>query len=207
VDQAGASENDRLNRYTPIFALGAFAIWLLASLANTVTFWTAGGFRAGTIALVVCAGVFGFLYLPAVAIAAYVKRRRKRAASALGGLMVFVGSFYLSPLDPMAFGTGYWRLALNRDAFMGEVERARADEPHVLGFFWGATGGAFSRTLVYWLVYDESGEIARPPDARSAAWKERAARTIPFFANPTGCRGEKQVRHLDGHFHVLVLWC
>lgn len=99
-------------------------------------------------------------------------------------------------------------LAWSRDrAFMGEVERARADEPHVLGFFWGATGGAFSRTLVYWLVYDERGEIARPPDARSAAWKERAARTIPFFANAKGCRGEKEVRRLDGHFHVLVLWC
>jgi hypothetical protein len=49
-----------------------------------------------------------------------------------------------------------------------------------------------------------SGDIA-PSDAdRSQAWRQRAAAELPFFSGPGGCR-ERTVRHVDGHFHVLIL--
>jgi hypothetical protein len=197
---------DRANRLTPVFALGALAIWLAASLSNTLTFWEVPGFRTVTIGLLACAALFGFVVLPVVLVTSLIRRRIKRAASALGGMLVLLGCFYVSPLGPGAFRMDYWRLQYRRSHYMEQVEQSGSAQPRLAAFPWGTTGGAgLPGTLVYWLVYDESGEIANASASRSQAWRERAA-GLPFVANPGGCR-EREVQLVEGHFHLLILAC
>ena len=195
----------KTDRLTPIFALGALAVWLAASLANTLTFWEVPGFRHVTIALLACAAMFGFVYLPIVLVTSLARRRFKRAMSALGGMAVLLGCFYVSPLGPGALRLDSWRLVYSKTHYLEQVRQSGAT-PRFVVFPWGATGGVMSGALFYWLIYDESGDIARPVADRSPAWRERAAAELPFFANPRDCR-EHEVRHLDGHFHVLIVAC
>jgi hypothetical protein len=195
----------RTDRFTPTFALGAVGIWLAASFSNTLTFWQVGGFRTVTIALLACAAAFGVVYLPIVLFASIATRRFKRATSAVGGMAVLLGCFYVSPLGPGAFRMDSWRLAYWRSHYLEQVQQSGAS-PRFVVFSWGATGGVLSGVLFYWLVYDESGDIARPDAARPQAWRQRAAAELPFFANPGDCR-EREVRHVDGHFHVLIVAC
>jgi predicted membrane channel-forming protein YqfA (hemolysin III family) len=197
-------ERMRADRVTPIFVLAALALWLAASFANTLTFWEVPGFRHVTFALLACAVAFGFVYLPIVLVRALAGRSFRRAASALAGMAVLLGCFAVSPLGPGAFRLDSWRLAYAKNHYLEQVRQSGAT-PRFVAFPWGATGGVMSGALFYWLVYDESGEIARPVD-RSPAWRERAAAELPFFANPRDCR-EREVRHLDGHFHVLIVAC
>jgi hypothetical protein len=193
------------DRLSPTFALGALALWLAASFSNTLTFWEVPGFRHVTIALLAGAAAFGFVYLPVVLIGALAGRRLKRAVSALGGMAVLLGCFYVSPLGPGAFRLDSWRLAYAKRHYLEQVRQSGAT-PRFVVFPWGATGGVTSGALFYWLVYDESGDIARPAGERSPAWRERAAAELPFFANPRDCR-EREVRQIDGHFHVLIVAC
>jgi hypothetical protein len=204
VEQAGLNRNNG-NRLSPVFVLGALAIWLAASVSNTLTFWQVPGFRSVTIALLAGAAAFGFVYLPIVLVASLIGRRLKRAASALAGMAVLLACFYISPLGPGAFRMDSWRLAYWRSHYLEQV-RQSGPAPRFAVFPWGATGGVMSGMLLYWLVYDESGAIARPAAERSAAWRQRAAAELPFFASAGDCR-EREVRHVDGHFHVLIVAC
>jgi len=197
---------DRADRVTPVFALGALAIWLAASFSNTLTFWEVPGFRTVTIAILACAALFGGVVLPILLVTALIRRQARRAASIAAGMLVLLGCFYLSPLGPGAFRLDGWRLAYWRSHYLEQVERSGTPPPRLAVFPWGATGGVGSGMRVYWLVYDESGEIARPSDARSAAWRERAAAELPFFARLGHCR-EQEVRQLEGHFHILIVAC
>lgn len=195
----------RTDRLTPIFALGALALWLAASFSNTLTFWQTDGFRTVTIVLLAGAAVFGLVYLPVVLVASLVRRRFRRVASALAGMAVLLGCFYVSPLGPGLFRLDYLRLMYWRQHYLEQVEQSRAAPPRLATFPWGATGGVLLGMLIYWLVYDESGEIARPTADRSPAWRARAAAELPFFAGASSNCREREVRHLDGHFHVLIV--
>ena len=197
---------DGRNRLTPAFALGALAIWLAASLSNTLTFWQVPGFRTVTIGLLAGAALFGFVVLPIVLVTSLIRRQTRRAASAVAGMLVLLGCFYVSPLGPGAFRLDGWRLAYWRSHYLEQVEQSGMPPPRLAVFPWGATGGVVSGMRVYWLVYDESGQIARAAADRSAAWRERAAARLPFFARLGTCQ-EHEVRHLEGHFYLVIVAC
>jgi hypothetical protein len=71
----------------------------------------------------------------------------------------------------------------------------------ILFFDWGDEGSGSSK---YWLVYDQSGEIALPDEERSQAWKDRAKQEKRYFSNER-CRFE--AHHLSGHFYSAANHC
>ena len=80
---------------------------------------------------------------------------------------------------------------------------------------WGMTGGAAAVNIQKLLVYDDSGQIALQPSAWSPEWRaktEETAKGNSFWsvlhfeeydpAKPY--RDHVAVRHLDGHFYLVM---
>jgi hypothetical protein len=74
----------------------------------------------------------------------------------------------------------------------------------VVIFVWGRAGLAVTATSEYWLVYDESGEIALPDEERSQAWKDRANKEEHYFTDE---RCVVETHHLSGHFYSIANHC
>ena len=74
----------------------------------------------------------------------------------------------------------------------------------IMSFKWGAEGMVPSTTHEFWLVYDESGEIALPQEQRSQGWKDKAGSENPYFRDDqcvtTGSR-------LSGHYYSAEVSC
>jgi hypothetical protein len=66
--------------------------------------------------------------------------------------------------------------------------------PTVAFFVWRGFLSA-----VHGVVYDETGDISKPPDARTPQWNNR------FAATDLGCPSD--VRPLEGHFYAIHLAC
>ena len=73
----------------------------------------------------------------------------------------------------------------------------------VVFFDWGESG-FLSTSLYYWVVYDESGEIAHPDAERSRAWIERV-RSRNSVINIAGCT--TQAFKLAGHYYSATILC
>jgi hypothetical protein len=75
-------------------------------------------------------------------------------------------------------------------------------------FDWGGTGGAGVANIFLTLVFDESGELARSPNERSAKWKERVAkvargnRLSSLLGSQEGYAVD--IKPIDGPFYLLV---
>jgi len=74
----------------------------------------------------------------------------------------------------------------------------------ILFFSWGKEGLAVTATNEYWLVYDESGEIALPVEERSQSWKERAIKEKGYFSDEN-CLAEAY--RLSGHYYSAAVRC
>jgi hypothetical protein len=73
----------------------------------------------------------------------------------------------------------------------------------VLFFQWG-TSDLFETPSYYWLVYDQSGEIALPDQVRSREWKRRLP-AEPRRLGDEHCPTSSY--HLSGHYYSVAMHC
>jgi hypothetical protein len=160
----------------------------------------------GSFVLAVVLFILVVLATLVMAVLALVRGRFMRAAALLIA-PVIVGFPYFSPM------LGYEEIALDLMRFhltkgrytevidkLSPAERAS----RVVIFPWGAEGLAVTATSEYWLVYDESGQIALPEKERSQDWKDRANKEKGYFSDEK-CLAE--ARRLSGHFYSAAMHC
>lgn len=151
--------------------------------------------------------VIGCFWL-VVAIINIAKRRWRRLVSQL------VAPVIAYPLCGIVVAAGVTseriRFEFGRAYYENEIAKLPKDgAPRFRQFDWGG-GGLFVTTpyFHYALVFDESDEIGRPPEERSAEW--RARRTPPTCLKEQQCAVYESasgwtvtVSHLTGHFFVV----
>jgi hypothetical protein len=65
----------------------------------------------------------------------------------------------------------YWRFVRHQSEYQAAVQSDSSAPPRFRVFDWGNRGGDFGSTITFEaIVYDESGEIARPAGLRSKDW-------------------------------------
>src|SRR5262249_37490886 len=123
------------------------------------------------------------LIIALLGIVALLKGKVRRAASLLLAPFIIASPFIFTilPYENIAFDLIRFHFTKNKYAEV--IDRLSPSEraARILFFDWGTVGLAVTSTNQYWLVYDESGEIARPVEERSQSWKDRAAREKLYF--------------------------
>ena len=146
------------------------------------------------------------LFLLFMGIAALFRARVKRALAFVLGPAVVVLLFVLHlqwilrvPLDLLQFyyRRGEYEAAIDK---MSPSERAST----VVFFDWGDEGGTTTGLIIYWLVYDESGEIALFDAERTQAWKDRV---YPQRGEVDGAKCRTSVYRLSGHYYAVTATC
>lgn len=145
-----------------------------------------------------------FLLLAAV----FLIKRRLKLASAVA-LAVFI---LASPFFDRWFGEAA-ELAIDQMRFRflrKQYETAIAKIPAgerastVVFFEWGSMGFAVTGTAHYWLVYDESGEIALPDAERTEAWK---GKVYPKHGELIDKDCMTRAYRLSGHYYSMMTGC
>jgi hypothetical protein len=146
------------------------------------------------------------LVLLFLGIVAFFRVRFKRALAFVLGPMVVVLLVVLHvqwilrvPLDLLQFyyHRGEYDAVIDK---MTPSERAST----VVFFSWGDVGGATASLIIYWLVYDESGEIALSDADRTQAWKDRV---YPERGEVDGAKCRTAVYRLSGHYYSVTASC
>lgn len=135
------------------------------------------------------------------------KRRFKLASAIVLGAVILssptlsgghVGEVFFSIIDRIRFYFVGAQYAAIIDK-MSPQERAST----VVFFGWGE-GGYFPTNFFYSVVYDESGEIARPAGQRSPAWVEKVRAHYTIIDSP---RCTTQAFRLSGHYYSVTTIC
>jgi hypothetical protein len=146
------------------------------------------------------------LVLLFLGIVALFRARVKRALAFVLGPMVVVLLVVLHlqwilrvPLDLVQFyyHRGEYEAVIDQ---MSPTKRAST----VVFFDWGDEGGALASLIIYWLVYDESGEIALSDAERTQAWKDRV---YPERGEVDGAKCRTAVYRLSGHYYAVTATC
>ncbi len=188
------------DRFSLVYALVAIvaAIWVASGdeLDRDFNLWLL------LVPLMLLPAGLASLFLLAALIANLTRRRWRKVASVLVALPIAALAFHTvtaaSPYDR-------FRLERNRARYMADIAH-RPDEAGLRLAAWqvGETGGVAVVNVLYFMVYDESGEIARPREAWSDTWRSRARSvgpSSPPLLDPAFGIG---VRRLDGHFYLVT---
>jgi hypothetical protein len=198
----GSKSNDRFLWGFPLFALG-YEVFLAA--LNYLERINAG---ALTVTFLFFALVVLMMLVIAVAgIIALLMGRFKRAAALLLAPLIIAAPFLVPILRYENFAFDLIRFHFTKAAYAEIVDRLSPAErtSRVLFFGWGSVGFAgISGSSEYWLVYDESGEIALPVEERSQSWKDRANKEKGYFSDEK-CLAE--AHHLSGHYYSTATHC
>jgi energy-coupling factor transporter transmembrane protein EcfT len=146
------------------------------------------------------------LVLLFLGIVALFRARVKRALAFVLGPVVVVLLFVLHlqwllrvPLDLLQF---YYHRS-EYEAVIDEMTPSQRASK-VLFFGWGDEGGPTTGPIFYWLVYDESGEIALSDAERTQAWKDRV---YPERGEVDGAKCRTAVYRLSGHYYAVTATC
>jgi hypothetical protein len=138
-------------------------------------------------------------------VSALIGGRFKRAAALLlaPSILVLPLKFPIAPLEYRALDL--LRFYLTKGHYDGVVEALSPAQrvSSVLFFPWGMTD-PFEAPSYYWLVYDQSGEIALPDQRRSREWKRRIP-PEPRRLGDEDCPTSSY--HLSGHYYSVVMHC
>jgi hypothetical protein len=112
---------------------------------------------------------------------------------------------------PFIIDARYWKFLAYKKTYQDALQSG-ASPIHYRVFNWGnrnlTLGGGF---IVEAIVYDESDEIARPPEARSSGWAGRHSLLVPderwIIDTPTyqGCK--KDAQNFGSHFYYVSEIC
>lgn len=183
-----------------LFALGSELI--LATLAYLESI--VGGLLIAAFFLLFVPLTLIMIIVALTGIVALVKGRFKRAAPLLLASFIFVSPF-LFPVAvavPQARAFDLVRFYVNRSQYAEIIDKLPPDEraSKVMFFKWGST-----RTSEYWLVYDESGEVALADAERTQAWKDRVYPEHGGEFTDKEC--ETGAYRLSGHYYSMVVNC
>jgi hypothetical protein len=179
----------------PAFLLGTLAIaMMLPGAWNTF----------GTSLLLILVAVIGSLVSLLVNLALW---RWRRVLSVVAGLIVAVA--LVVSAQQLELGSRI-RLLANKEFYMGEIanDPVSDGEPRFRLFDWGDFGGAGVANTFLTLIFDESGELARPPNERSEQWKQRVAKATRGSRQSAllGLQVERRtvdITQIDGPFYVV----
>jgi hypothetical protein len=131
----------------------------------------------------------------------------KRAAALLLAPLIVAAPFLFPILRYEEFVFDLIRFHFTKGTYAEVVDKLSPAEraSRILFFDWGKEGLAgISGSSEYWLVYDESGEIALMVEERSQAWKDRANKEKGYFSDEK-CLAE--ARRLGGHYYSAAMRC
>jgi hypothetical protein len=148
----------------------------------------------------------GMTVVAFVGIVALIKRRFKRAAALLLAPFIVASPFLLPILPYEDFAFDWLRFLFTKEKYAEVIEQMPSSDrvPRIVFFDWGREGLAVTATSEYWLVYDESGEIALPDKERSQAWKDRAKKEKLYFSDD---KCLTVTRRLSGHYYSVATHC
>jgi hypothetical protein len=198
---ASASRDSFLWRYPLSVVACVMALATLSYLERFDGFWS---FVSGLL-LFLTLVLYGLVLL-FLGIVALFRARVKGALAFVLGPVAVVLLFVLDvqwilrvPLDLLQFyyHRGGYDAAIDK---MSPEERAST----VVFFDWGNEGGAMASLVFYWLVYDESGEIALSDSERTQAWKDRV---YPKRGEVDGAQCRTAVYRLSGHYYSVTAAC
>jgi hypothetical protein len=107
-----------------------------------------------------------------------------------------------------------WKFQIHKSEYQSAVQTDPGPPPKFRVFNWGnqnthLMGGGF---IVEGIVYDESDEIARAPDARSSEWIRRQSKRskedywiIEFPKSEPRCKRRTEL--FEGHFYYVAEEC
>jgi hypothetical protein len=185
----------------PVFALGCEVF--LAALKYVERF--NGSFIVTFLFFALIALII--LAIALVGIVFLLRGRFKNAAALLLAPFIIAAPFLYPILRYEDFVFDFIRFQLTKGTYVEAVDRLSPAEraSRILFFGWGNEGLAgISGSSEYWLVYDESGEIALPAGARSQSWKDRANKEKGYFSDEK-CLAE--AHHLGGHYYSAAMRC
>jgi hypothetical protein len=113
-----------------------------------------------------------------------------------------------------AFDRHYWKFQIHKSEYQSTIKNDPSPPPKFHLFNWGnrnthLMGGGF---IIEGVVYDESDEITRAPDARSSEWIERRSNPskedywVTQFPEST-VRCKRRIEPFDGHFYYVSEEC
>jgi hypothetical protein len=195
----GGKSDDRFLWGFPLFALCCeIILTLLTYLERLGSGWIILGLVLFFLVVSVMIVVAGFGFVDAV------RGRFKRAAALLLAPFIVASPFIFPILSSEYRAIELVRLYFNKgyyDAVIAKLPPAeRASK--VVFFKWGSTG-FLDAASYFWLVYDESGEIALPDEERSQVWKDRVYPEHRFLDGH--CL--TSTRHLSGYYYSMVEHC
>jgi len=136
-----------------------------------------------------------------------VRRRWARATALL--LVPFILAFpvaYYPVLDYEYFVLDLIRFHFTKEKYFEVIDKLSPAEraSRIVVFDWGYEGMVPSTTHEFWLVYDESGEIALPEEERSRAWKDKAGSEKRYFSDD---QCVTKGHRLSGHYYSVEVSC
>ena len=194
--------NDRFLWGFPLFALccEVFLVWL-----TYLERFGAGPLISAFFLSVLVALAMIVIALVGVAFL-FLRKFRRAAALLLAPLIIASPMLFLSIVRCQYVAFDWMRFQITKGKYLEEIDKLSPAEraSQIVIFDWGREGMAGTAISEYWLVYDESGEIALPDEDRSQAWKDRAKQEKLFLTDE---RCTFETYHVSGHFYSAANTC
>ena len=152
-------------------------------------------------------GIIGISLLCVLALA-IARLRQGRFLQAVA----IVGICFVPFAIPISISGPYWKFLANRSEYLAAINSETSKPPLFRVFDWGNENIPLGGVVYRAIVYDESGEIVRTPELRSAEWGERRSDLPPQLrwiaadesADPT-CK--RYTADFGGHFYYVGEAC
>jgi hypothetical protein len=147
--------------------------------------------------------------LLSIAVLAIVRLFRRRFIEGLVLFIVLCIPFSFKD----AFDRHYWKFQIHKSEYQSAIKADAQPVPKYRVFDWGNRNTGLGGGVIFEaIVYDESDEIARPPEARSLDWINRQANSSPagtwITTRPTSYPACKRLIKSGGdHFYYLSEEC
>jgi hypothetical protein len=193
--------DDRFLWGFPLFAVGCEIFLAVLSYLDRIN---GGAFFVMLSFFLLIALVMAVVAL--VGIVALIKGKLKRAASLLLAPFIIASPFLLPILPYENFAFDWLRFVFTKERYAQVIDHMPPAEraSRIVFFDWGEAGFVGTSNNEYWLVYDESGEIALPPQKRSRDWQERTNKKYLSFSDEK-CLAK--VYRLSGHYYSASVIC
>jgi hypothetical protein len=188
----GADRQERLDRYTSLYALSFLATYFLVFIAYVPLFF------------ILCGVVFGvaFALYALRQFAAALSRRQWRRTLSIAVPLLSIATLYgmhntVAPRDKV------WIAAMLPFRWL-QVQIEPSNQPRFVAFSADCRrfGGFGTNPDCLSMVYDESDEIGFPGDKRPREWRTRNERDL--MTSESAC-GDCAASHVIGHFWVQYI--
>lgn len=136
------------------------------------------------------------------------RRRWKRVLSLLAAPFVVFALFWT--LGSAGIDARHARFELNKPYYLEQIATLPENTPRFKVFEWGEVGGPAVQNGFFFIVYDESDEIALPAEQRSSDWRARSKPSchLPCATPKQSSEGPTviEVTRMAEHFYLVIAW-